>query len=181
MRIAWNKGIKTHHIPWNKGKSLPKEICVRISKTLKGRMSGENNPMFGIVSPNKGKHPTEETLKRRSQALKGHLGMKGKDNPSWKGGITPIRHTIKTSSKYVQWRQDVFIRDNFTCQKCHKKDGGNLEAHHIKRFNILLIEAMEYMPLLDIFSAAMFYPPLWDLINGITYCKECHKLEHKKL
>jgi len=36
------------------------------------------------------------------------------------------------------------------------------------------------MPLLDLFSAAMLYTPLWDLNNGITLCKECHFREHKK-
>jgi hypothetical protein len=52
--------------------------------------------------------------------------------------------------------------------------GGVLEAHHLKRFNILLQEAKQNIPLLDLFEAAVIYTPLWDISNGITLCKKCH-------
>jgi 5-methylcytosine-specific restriction endonuclease McrA len=57
---------------------------------------------------------------------------------------------------YKKWRNAVFSRDHYTCQKCHKRFLPEaLEAHHIKPF-----------------SAA---PELqFDVNNGLTLCHECH-------
>lgn len=68
---------------------------------------------------------------------------------------------LRKSKRYTEWRKNVFKRDNYTCQHC-KKIGGNLEAHHIKSW-------AKYMNL------------RFDVDNGITLCKSCHKCEHKKL
>ena len=82
---------------------------------------------------------------------------KGDKNWNWQGGITPINQKIRNSIKFKQWRSDVFTRDNFTCQTCKKTGGIELNAHHIKSFSK--------------------YPELrFELSNGITLCKECHKL-----
>ena len=81
--------------------------------------------------------------------------IKGKSNPNWKGGITPVNKIIRTSSKYKQWRTSVFKRDNYTCILCGQV-GGHLEADHIKEFSK--------------------YPELrFELSNGRTLCYECHK------
>ncbi len=73
-----NKGHKS----WNKG--LTKETDSRISgykhseefkEKMSKRMSGKNNPMYGIPSPNTGKKFTEEHKKKMSE---NHKGMKGK-------------------------------------------------------------------------------------------------------
>ena len=97
----------------------------------------------------------------------------GKKNPCWRGGITPVTMSIRNSNKCREWRQQVFIRDSFTCQKC-RQIGGDLEAHHIKSFKLLVQEAKKYMPLLTLYDAAMLYLPLWDISNGQTLCKKCH-------
>jgi 5-methylcytosine-specific restriction endonuclease McrA len=63
--------------------------------------------------------------------------------------------------EYVEWRNKVFERDNYTCQDCNQK-GGVLNAHHIK-------------PYAD-------YPKLRLVLkNGITLCEICHKVRHKKV
>lgn len=73
----------------------------------------------------------------------------------WKGGITSENERIRTGIDFRLWREAVFARDNWTCQKCGKK-GGKLEAHHIKRFSL--------------------YPELrFAIDNGITLCVNCHK------
>ena len=63
--------------------------------------------------------------------------------------------------EYRLWREAVFARDNFICQKCSKR-GGNLEAHHIKSFKN--------------------FPELrFAIDNGLTLCVLCHNQTKKKL
>lgn len=84
-----------------------------------------------------------------------NINMQGKNNPNWKGGITPINKAIRESLEYEEWRTKVFERDNYTCQECGKI-GGYLQADHIKPFSL--------------------YPDLrFELTNGRTFCKPCHK------
>ena len=88
-------------------------------------------------------------------------GYAGKHHWNWKGGITPKNQKGRASKEYADWRKAVFIRDDFTCQKCGIK-GGKLNAHHIKTWAT--------------------YPDLrYDVTNGITLCSKCHKELHKKM
>lgn len=66
----------------------------------------------------------------------------------------------RSTKEYGDWRTSVFERDDYTCKSCGQI-GGKLEAHHIKTFNQ--------------------YPELrFELSNGITLCKQCHKKHHKE-
>ncbi len=93
--------------------------------------------------------PTEETRRKRSEALKGskcHL---------WRGGKTAQATLIRQSVDYKIWREAVFKRDDWTCKECHKK-GEKLNADHILSF--------------------AHYPELrFDVNNGRTLCVDCHK------
>lgn len=70
-------------------------------------------------------------------------------------GISPKNEKVRKSLKYKKWRQQVFERDNYTCQFC-KNRGGKLNADHIKPFSIYVNER-------------------FDLNNGRTLCEECHR------
>lgn len=90
--------------------------------------------------------------------------LKGKDNPNWKGGITPINKTIRNSIEYKLWRKAVYERDNYTCQDCGIKSKKGvkacLEAHHKKPFAT--------------------HPELrLDISNGETLCNKCHDKKPK--
>jgi len=95
------------------------------------------------------------SIKTRKKMSIVHSGDK---SHFWKGGITKINYLIRNSVEYDIWRTSVFERDNYICQEC-KQVGGNLEAHHIKLFS-------KYIKL------------RFDINNGITLCKKCHKLKH---
>ncbi len=86
--------------------------------------------------------------------------FRGAKNGNWKGGITPANTLIRGSAEFKQWRDAVFERDNWTCQKCGAKSGKGkevyLEGHHIKSF--------------------AKYPELrFEVSNGQTLCLTCHK------
>lgn len=84
-----------------------------------------------------------------------HHDVRGKNNPNWKGGISPEYHIIRTSNEYKEWRLAVYKRDNFTCVWCGNNKSGQLTADHIKPFAI--------------------FPELrLEVSNGQTLCKKCH-------
>ncbi len=143
-------------------------------------MGGDKNPAWrgGINSPEKIKRCCEvcqkefvikrnrsKTAKYCSKACYGKIisewlrGIKrpymtGKNNPSWKGGITPINTKIRESMEYKEWRKNVFEKDNYICQICGER-GGILHADHIKPFSL-------------------FIELRFELDNGRTLCKKCH-------
>jgi len=98
----------------------------------------------------------------------------GNTKKSKKSKKISISSSIRSSGKYKQWQQSVLIRDNFICQECGQV-GGDLEVHHKKSFDVLLKEVRKYLPLFNLYNGAMVYTPLWEIDNGITYCKKCHK------
>lgn len=67
-------------------------------------------------------------------------------------------YRIRHSRNYLDWRNLIYERDNYTCQACGKK-GCRLNAHHINGFanNINL---------------------RLNIDNGITLCKGCHQEYH---
>ena len=71
------------------------------------------------------------------------------------------RENDRNRPEYILWRNDVFKRDDYTCQDCSQR-GGELNSHHIKSY--------------------AGYPKLRLILrNGITLCITCHRKRHKKL
>lgn len=82
--------------------------------------------------------------------------LRGASHPLWRFDLTDEeREKRRDMAKQKRWSQDVYKRDNYTCQKCGDNKGGNLNAHHI-------------VPHSKDKSIA------WELSNGITLCKTCH-------
>lgn len=130
---VWNKGKKGLQVSWNKGGTVSQDTREKIRKTL-----------TGTISPLRGKKRPDIT---------------GEKNSNWKGGITPINRSIRTSMEYKWWRISVFERDNYTCVWCGARSGNGkkvvLNADHIKPFAL--------------------YPELrFAIDNGRTLCTPCH-------
>lgn len=137
------------------------------SESHKGQvMSEETRKKISILS--KGLKRSPETRRKIS------LAKRGENNPAWQGGIYPLRKKIRHSYKYRQWRDDVFTRDEFTCQECGNK-GIYLQAHHINKISSIL-----HFYEITILEDAYECMELWNINNGITLCKKCHKKIHQK-
>lgn len=173
--IPWNKGkgmsVETKRKlsmslkgreAWNKGKEMPEETKKKLSELLKGRRrSPKTEFKKGHFKGNKNPAKRIEIRKKISKAKKGkpHFNQRGANHGNWKGGIAPKNEKIRKALEYKLWREAVFARDNWICQKCGKK-GGNLVSHHLYNF-------------------ADFSGLRTSIENGITLCQKCHIEFHK--
>jgi 5-methylcytosine-specific restriction endonuclease McrA len=94
---------------------------------------------------------------------------RGSYHSNWKGGVSKLSERIKKSYKYKEWRRCVFERDNYTCIECGVV-GGILHPHHKKAFSLILNEN-KIRTIVD----ANECKELWEVDNGETLCRECHK------
>ncbi len=155
-RSSWNKGKKwAEHsarmkgrTPWNKGKKLSDEHKRKLSESHKGMQNSPATQFKKGVAPfNKGKSWDSR---------------KGEKHHWWKGGISEFSRTermnLMGTIEYKNWRNAVFIKDDYTCRICKVK-GGTLQADHINSWKD--------------------FPKLrFDVENGQTLCVKCHKLKH---
>ena len=112
--------------PWFRGKGLSVEHRKKIGKKLEGI----NNPMKQLNNRLKLSKVLKEKYKNRKKPR------------------------IEMTIEWKLWREAVFQRDNYICQKCGKV-GGRLDPHHKKDKSR--------------------YPELvFDVDNGITLCHKCH-------
>ena len=88
----------------------------------------------------------------------------------WKGGKTDLTSSIRTLWKYRAWRNFVFERDRYVCIQCGYDKGNIIEADHI----IPLAQLLDANNVKNI-KEAIFCDALWDINNGRTLCRPCHK------
>lgn len=88
----------------------------------------------------------------------------GENSPCWKGGIE-YSNVDRATHEYALWRNAVFSRDAYTCQKCGAHNGNGreiiLNAHHIMNWHD-------------------YYNFRYDVNNGITLCQACHNRFHSQ-
>ena len=128
-------------VPWNKGGTFSLESRNKMSATRKGM-------------PNKSKG------KKRPH-------VSGENHPNWISDRTKIKLGDRNLHDPLtkKWRQEVKVRDNFTCRIADNNCGGKLEVHHILSWRD--------------------YPELrYQINNGITLCHAQHpraRAEEKRL
>lgn len=107
--------------------------------------------------------------KVRQAAIQRGLGKgRGTDAPNWRGGRTRIVRIYRRCPQYAEWRLGVFRKDGFRCVDC--KSNKELEADHIKTVaNIFIEYAIKTSE--QMYACAI----LWDISNGRTRCKTCHR------
>lgn len=91
------------------------------------------------------------------------ISFMGENNHRYNPNLTEEERIKKRSligEQYNIWRNNVYKRDNYTCQCCGSSKSGTLNAHHLNGYG-------------------------WDkenrtnVDNGITLCEDCHKDFHK--
>ncbi len=156
------KGFAFNKEGYWKGKKQSKEHCEK--KRLSAIKSGVGKWMKGKSLSKETKNKISEFQKGRVKSLETRLKLsishKGSKHWSWKGGITKENEIIRNNIEYRLWREAVFARDNWTCQKTGIK-GDKLHSHHIYNFSQ--------------------YPELrFAIDNGITLSEKSHRKFHKK-
>lgn len=73
--------------------------------------------------------------------------------------------------EYIVWHESVFLRDNWTCQKCEKR-GGRLEGHHLFPVGKLLRK----LSVNTLQEAREHKLEIFDTMNGVTLCYDCHNI-----
>jgi hypothetical protein len=126
---------------------------------------------------------TKEWREKQSASLKGRkitwsdklsAARQGIPYDDWLGYITPLNRKIRSSKKYFDWRNAVYKRDNYCDCFSGVKGNGNLNAHHIIPFSVLL----ERNHILT-FKEAMNCKELWDINNGVTMIDSSHAAYHQ--
>jgi hypothetical protein len=148
--------MKNKH-PWNYGKkmgAMPEEQRIKISNANKGTKTWNT----GLT---KETDPRVNEMSKKIVTNGSHFFEAGEKHHMWKGGTSPERARCMCGKEYKQWRLDVYKKDGYICQLC-KKTGKKLHAHHLQPY--------------------AEYPHLRTCIeNGITLCKECHRIVHFKI
>ena len=154
-------------------------ICLQCKDNIVANYGGMNKPdrKFCSYSCNTTyRNLTDNPMKRpgvREKLMKPHKNhtykwpeerkikwaesLRGDKSRFWKGGLTSENRKQRNSPQYKSWRTAIYERDNYTCKFCNIK-GGKLNADHIKIWSL--------------------YPKLrFDISNGQTLCRPCHKIK----
>ncbi len=144
-----------------KGKKMSEEQRLKMIGILKGvHRSPKTEFKKGQFSGDKNPSKRLEVRRKISEAKKGKplFNFRREKHPNWGGDETLEHERIRRRIEYKIWRGIIFLRDDWTCQKC-KQRGGKLNVHHI-------------------FNFADFSDLRISVDNGITLCKNCHKTFH---
>jgi len=169
------------HEPWNRG------VSVRLNPSgefKKGHVAWNK----GLLGFRKGHPPAylSNKVKKRISIKIRALGHSGPNSVNWKGGVTPFYHCLRSLDEYKTWRITCLKKDWFRCQECYSKE--DVIVHHKIPFKVLVNEFLAKYNQFSVFDdreilvrLALTHEPFWDIDNGKTLCKKCHKSLEAKL
>jgi hypothetical protein len=102
--------------------------------------------------------------------------MRGHSSYLWRGGRTKLQSLIRNSAEYARWRDKVILKSGGKCSRCGAVGG---QAHHLKPFSMMIMEACLDNPHMIVRDAAMSHPKMMDVRNGVCLCARCHRAEHR--
>lgn len=138
-----------------KGRPHPVSEATKINMSLS---------RIGMKLSDEHKNNISRSLKGKPKSTEARIASslaarRGENCHFWKGGVAKENNKLRHSMRYRLWRESVYSRDNWTCQKCFVR-GGSLHPHHLKKWSD--------------------YPDLrFSTENGLTLCEKCHKKEHQ--
>lgn len=98
--------------------------------------------------------PSYGRVNTLGQRISISAALQGVDIDDWSGFKYEEDGNERDTQELRNWRSSVFMRDNFTCQQCGSNNP--LQAHHI-------------------YMWSKYSDKRFDIDNGITLCKDCHK------
>jgi hypothetical protein len=155
--------IHRQHLSESKKHKTPKNIEI-----LKTSRVGTNNSEEQILKQ-------KESLAKPEVKDRMKLSHVGDKNINWKNGRTPLNERIRESSKYYEWRNAIYKRDNYTDVTTGERGDGNLNVHHLVPYS----EIMDRNNITT-YEEAMACDELWDISNGITMIDRNHVKLHMK-
>jgi len=188
LKFGRVKGLKRCVPPWNKGLKYDESLKVRLNLSglelgrMKGRiiekLMGANNPRWNRIERkclNCGNTFYAENFRKDSQKwcnAKCYMKWRrGENNPRYKGdkAIVKLKKRIMELAEYTEWHALVLKRDNFACIECNYR-GSKLDVHHIKS----IMDIFRQYKIRTI-KDARECKELWDIKNGQTLCRRCHR------
>lgn len=154
------KGVYDHYkIRGRKRPPFTDKWKKNISESHKGQIPWSKGKKIPQISGENNPMKRPENRRKVSIAIKRYFDRIGrkkeKRNESYHNA---------SDKRYIGWRIKTFERDNWSCQTCgaRSKAGSriSLEAHHIK-------------------SWAYYPESRYKVDNGVTLCKDCHRLLHQ--
>jgi len=125
MKYLFPKGNKI-----NLGRKQTKEWKKAHSKRMKGNT-------YGFQKGNKVNLGRSQTPWNKDKTAKTDSRILIEEKHwNWKDGISRDKHSLG-QKKYREWRNEVFIHDNYTCLKCRKKEYIYMLIISITLLNIL--------------------------------------------
>ncbi len=122
----WNKDTKGVMVAWNKGKKMGRawnyskidRTCLECKKEFKLSPAFVNEKGNCCSTKCSGIHRGRKIL--------------GSKHPNWVHDRSKLaKRDERNDSTYVDWRKQVWLRDNFTCKLANPDCEGKIQAHHI--------------------------------------------------
>jgi hypothetical protein len=172
------------------GTHLSAEQKRKLSIAKKGKYIGVNNPLYGVKWAKDDPRRlliSERTKGKWSGSKNPRVSnpLSGKDNPNWKGGITPLYFELRSEIK--EWQKSSMIECNY---KCVLTGDTFDEIHHLYPFRKIVDEVFIELNLDQRKSVKDYTENEFDIIKiklyelhikyglGVCLRKDVHKLFH---